>query len=387
MSRPLSGPAGEAADVAAGRGLRPRPCLQAGQLARPPPESRGPHRAAGAAEYSDPGRRGLDQRIFRGHAARPGRESACSGTGDDGSTPGLIVWPESPAPFYTNDPAFRDAVSDAGAGAPKPGWWSAALGVRNAGQTPERATQIFNSAALVSPSGEWMARYDKVHLVPFGEYVPFQRLFSFAGGLTKEVGDFAAGSSRTPLDADGTAAGRLHLLRIDFSRRGAAVCAPTARRCFVNISNDGWYGDSGAYAQHLQQARMRAVENARWLLRDTNTGVTASIDPYGRVVASVPRKLRTALRRPTRLVERDHVLHAPRRLVRIPVCDNFAGGAGGRVVAPQDDRHVATGDVASYVSTGRLHHGRRTRTGIHDVEGQSPRPPGVSLTRANCVSS
>jgi apolipoprotein N-acyltransferase len=63
----------------------------------------------------------------------------------------------------------------------------------------------------------------------------------------------------------------------------------------VNISNDGWYGDSGAYAQHLQQARMRAIENGRWFLRDTNTGVTASIDPYGRVVQSAPRKVRTAL--------------------------------------------------------------------------------------------
>ncbi len=75
-----------------------------------------------------------------------------------------------------------------------------------------------------------------------------------------------------------------------FADKGAQV--------FVNISNDGWYGDSGAYAQHLKQARMRAVENDRWLLRDTNTGVTASIDPYGRVVASAPRKIRTALDAP-----------------------------------------------------------------------------------------
>jgi apolipoprotein N-acyltransferase len=72
-----------------------------------------------------------------------------------------------------------------------------------------------------------------------------------------------------------------------FAKDGAQV--------FVNISNDGWYGDSGAYAQHLKQARMRAIENARWLLRDTNTGVTASIDPYGRIVASLPRKTREAL--------------------------------------------------------------------------------------------
>jgi apolipoprotein N-acyltransferase len=64
---------------------------------------------------------------------------------------------------------------------------------------------------------------------------------------------------------------------------------------FVNISNDGWYGDSGAYAQHLRQARLRAVENARWLLRDTNTGVTSVIDPYGRITESIPRKQRGAL--------------------------------------------------------------------------------------------
>ena len=75
----------------------------------------------------------------------------------------------------------------------------------------------------------------------------------------------------------------------------SANSPPNGAQVFVNISNDGWYGDSGAYAQHLKQARMRAVENARWLLRDTNTGVTASIDPYGRVVASLPRKIRTAL--------------------------------------------------------------------------------------------
>ena len=80
----------------------------------------------------------------------------------------------------------------------------------------------------------------------------------------------------------------------------SANSPPTARKCCVNISNDGWYGDSGAYAQHLKQARMRAVENDRWLLRDTNTGVTAAIDPYGRIVASAPRKIRTALQRALR---------------------------------------------------------------------------------------
>ncbi len=70
----------------------------------------------------------------------------------------------------------------------------------------------------------------------------------------------------------------------------------------LNISNDGWYGDSGAWKQHLQQTQMRAIENERWLLAATNTGMTASIDPYGRIVAATPRKVRTALAAPYALI-------------------------------------------------------------------------------------
>ena len=127
--------------------------------------------------------------------------------------------------------------------------------------------------------------------------MPFRRLFSFAAGLTEQVGDFTAGFSRAPLDAGGVRLGVFICYESifpddirQFARNGAQV--------FVNVSNDGWYGDSGAYAQHLKQARMRAVENHRWLLRDTNTGVTASIDPYGHIVATVPRKVRTVLEAP-----------------------------------------------------------------------------------------
>jgi apolipoprotein N-acyltransferase len=207
--------------------------------------------------------------------------------------PDLIVWPESPAPFYTGDPLFRDSVSGL---AKRSQTWVlvGSLGVRNATEAPQQGTQVFNSGALVSPAGAWTARYDKVHLVPFGEYLPFRRLFWFAAGLTKEVGDFSRGVSRAPLTADDKQLGVFICYESvfpdeirRFARDGAQV--------FVNISNDGWYGDSGAYAQHLAQARMRAVENSRWLLRSTNTGVTAAIDPYGRIVATVPRKTRTTL--------------------------------------------------------------------------------------------
>ncbi len=205
----------------------------------------------------------------------------------------LIVWPESPAPFFTNDPLFRDAVSET---ARKSHSWlvTGAIGSMSAVHSGTSSSRVFNSAALVSPAGDWTARYDKVHLVPFGEYLPFPRLFAFAGGLTKEVGEFEAGASRAPLDAGGTALGVFICYESvfpgevrQFSDRGAQV--------LVNLSNDGWYGDSGAYAQHLNQTRMRAIENDRWLLSATNTGVTASIDPFGRTVARLPRKERAAL--------------------------------------------------------------------------------------------
>ena len=205
----------------------------------------------------------------------------------------LIVWPESPAPFYTSDPAFRDSVSNIAREAQS--WMLVgSLGVRNASETPEHATQLYNSASLVSPGGDWTGRYDKIHLVPFGEYVPFKRIFSFAGGLTKEVGDFSSGTSRAPLAAGSSKLGVFICYESIFPDEIRQLAANGAQ-VLVNISNDGWYGDSGAYAQHLKQARMRAVENNRWLLRDTNTGVTAAIDPYGRVVASIPRKIRAAL--------------------------------------------------------------------------------------------
>jgi apolipoprotein N-acyltransferase len=205
----------------------------------------------------------------------------------------LIVWPESPAPFYTNDPLFRSAVSEM---ARQSRTWvlTGAMGTNSATNPGGQGAQIFNSAALISSEGDWTARYDKRHLVPFGEYLPFPRLFAFAGGLTKQVGEFERGTSPSPLDAGGAKLGVFICYESvfpdevrQFAERGAQV--------LVNLSNDGWYGDSGAYAQHLNQTRMRAIENNRWLLSATNTGVTTSIDPFGRIVARIPRKQRTAL--------------------------------------------------------------------------------------------
>ena len=212
----------------------------------------------------------------------------------------LIVWPESPAPFYTNDPLFRDAVS---ALARQSRTWvvTGSIGITPMMHGGGENSQIFNSAVVVSSQGEWVGRYDKVHLVPFGEYLPFPKLFAFAGGLTKEVGEFQQGRTHTPLDAAGARWGTFICYESIFPdevregpREGAQV--------LLNISNDGWYGDSGAWKQHLQQTEMRAIENDRWLLAGANTGKTASIDPYGRIVATIPRKMRAALGAPYALI-------------------------------------------------------------------------------------
>ncbi len=211
----------------------------------------------------------------------------------------LIVWPESPSPFYTSDPLFQNAV---GVMARQAQTWVVAgsIGVEPAMHGGQES-RVFNSAALVNPQGEWVGRYDKVHLVPFGEYLPFPRLFSFAGGLTKEVGEFSRGTSHSPLDAGSRRLGVFICYESIFPDEVRQFAAQGAQ-VFVNISNDGWYGDSGAWKQHLQQTEMRAIENDRWVLLTTNTGLTAAIDPVGRVVAQLPRKERSVLMAPYALV-------------------------------------------------------------------------------------
>ena len=198
--------------------------------------------------------------------------------------PGLIVWPESPGPFFVTDYHFRGTVMQI-AQETHSYVVAGSLGIENTGREDVQPN-LYNSAVLITPDGQWTARYDKNHLVPFGEYVPLQSLLGFAKALTHEVGDFKAGHERK-------------LLSLGKYQVGAFICyesifpdevrqfADNGANLFINISNDGWFGDTGAPGQHLNMARMRAIENQRWLLRSTNTGITASIDPYGRVVEAL----------------------------------------------------------------------------------------------------
>jgi len=206
-------------------------------------------------------------------------------------TPGLLVWPESPAPFFLNDGRFIEEVSTI---AKKNNSYviAGSIGLRSESKgTPD---EIYNSAAVISPQGALAARYDKVHLVPFGEYVPFRRWLSFAKALTGEVGNFVAGNDRSPVAIGRHRAGIFICYESLFPNEVREFAAHGADY-FVNISNDGWFGESGAPWQHLDVARMRAIENNRWLLRGTNTGITAAVDPYGRIVQVAPRNQRTVL--------------------------------------------------------------------------------------------
>lgn len=198
--------------------------------------------------------------------------------------PAVVVWPESPGPFFVSDPTFLQALSRITSTGPYV--IAGSIGVKDS--QSRNPSQLYNSALAVGPNASVQARYDKIHLVPWGEYIPFHSLFSFAQSLTHEVGNFEPGSQRVPIQLGSTRYGVFICYEAvfpgeirEFADRGAEV--------LVNISNDGWFGESGAPAQHLNMARMRAVENQRWLLRSTDTGITAIVDPLGRVTTTIPR--------------------------------------------------------------------------------------------------
>lgn len=209
--------------------------------------------------------------------------------------PGLIVFPESPAPFVVSDARFRAWV--AGIAHDTNSYLIVGSIAFTETKDQQGRPQLLNSALVVDPQGNIMGRYDKIHLVPFGEYVPFKSLLFFADKLTREVGDFARGTERKVFSIDGMKMSAVICYESIFPDEVREFAANGAQ-VFVNISDDGWYGETSAPFQHLQMARMRAIENQRWILLSTNNGVTASIDPNGRVVKEARRNIRTTLLAP-----------------------------------------------------------------------------------------
>lgn len=191
----------------------------------------------------------------------------------------LIVWPETSMPFYYQDGGpLAQRIRDFAAASGVPLVFGAPAYERTLG-----GHVLFNRAYLLAPSGQ-TAAYDKEHLVPFGEYVPLGNILTFVGKLVQGVGDFRPGQAGAPLPHGSLALGTLICYEAIFPELAQERVAAGAN-VLVNISNDAWFGDSAAPRQHLDLALLRAVEQGRSLIRGTNTGISAVIDPRGRVMA------------------------------------------------------------------------------------------------------
>ena len=200
----------------------------------------------------------------------------------------MVLWPELPAPvYYEQDAILRDHVTRVAKQSDAP----VVLGtvVHDARGDP------LNSAEFIDREGKTMGRYDKMHLVPFGEYVP--SLFSWVNKVSGETGTFAAGKAISDFTVNG-------------HRVGVFICYESALpnhvrefvaqgdEVLVMLTNDGYFFRTSAREQHLQLARMRAVENDRWLLRVTNNGHTVAIDPSGHIAKRIPEFVETSARLP-----------------------------------------------------------------------------------------
>jgi len=195
----------------------------------------------------------------------------------------LVVWPETALPFYFQEPstlsvnvkqAIREAATPLLTGTPA--------------YTFDATKQTFlqhNRAVLLDGAARTLGRYDKEHLVPFGEYVPLDKLLPFVKKLAQGAGDFVPGLALEPLATGPLKLGVLICYETIFPELANARVAAGAN-ILVNISNDAWFGRSSSPFQHLQMSVLRAVEQRRTLVRCTNTGISAFIGPRGRILQS-----------------------------------------------------------------------------------------------------
>lgn len=189
----------------------------------------------------------------------------------------LLMWPESATPFYFEEDMAGGMVRGLVRGLGKP----LLLGSDEVEDADPPRT--YNAAFLLDTHGATAAVYRKIHLVPFGEYVPFQRLLFFVGPLVEAVSAFSRGTRVTMLPVEG------HMIStaICYEVTYPALAREAVRQgseMLTTITNDAWYGESSAAFQHFDMAAMRAIEQGRYLARAANTGISGIIDPYGRVL-------------------------------------------------------------------------------------------------------
>jgi apolipoprotein N-acyltransferase len=199
----------------------------------------------------------------------------------------ILVWPESAFPaFYEESPVLKKLVADM-----LPDKTLLIMGAIRREKQPGGATQnykSFNSVLAINRTGEVTAAYDKAHLVPFGEYLPAESWLKLLGvrKLVAIPGNFSSGpGSRTITVAGYPAFAPLICYEIAFP--GAGVDKRKRPEWIANVTNDGWFGHTAGPYQHLAQAQLRAIEEGLPVVRAANTGISAVIDPFGRVIASL----------------------------------------------------------------------------------------------------
>lgn len=198
----------------------------------------------------------------------------------DGPRPDIIVWPETSVPFIlSREPAALVAIGDM----LQDGHTLIAGTVREEGSDPQSA-RYYNSIVQIDSNGEIVDAVDKIHLVPFGEYIPFADILARAGLRQLIAGpmNYTAGSDRHPLQPQGVKFAPYICYEIVFPDLMPALMGP--ENALLNVTNDAWFGNTPGPYQHLRQAQIRSVEAQKPLLRAANTGISAIIDPHGQII-------------------------------------------------------------------------------------------------------
>ena len=228
---------------------------------------------------------GARAEVMRKYLALSDRSTGPQSSGVRDAT--ILIWPESAFPFFLAREA--DAMAQIAGLLPQ-----GTILITGAVRPPDAAppgrpvTRAYNSIYVIDHDGTILSIYDKLHLVPFGEFLPFQSAMEKLGftQLTKVQGGFIPGTRRRPIELPRTPR-VLPLICYEVVFPGDIAARDERPAWIVNVTNDGWFGNSTGPYQHLQQARLRAIEEGLPIVRAANTGISAVIDPLGRMVAQL----------------------------------------------------------------------------------------------------